>query len=172
MSILHCETFVPRPLGEVFAFFADASNLERITPPELRFEILTPLPLVMAEGVLIDYRLRLLGVPFGWRTRISRWDPPSSFVDEQLRGPYAEWVHTHTFQSVPGGTRVTDDVRYRLPFGALGRLGAPLVRIQLERIFGFRQRRILELLGPLRPSAGTAASPRSPGAPGSGFPPP
>jgi ligand-binding SRPBCC domain-containing protein len=148
MSVLRFETLVPRPLAEVFAFFAEAENLERITPPELRFSVLTPLPLVMAEGLLIDYRLRLMGIPFGWRTRIARWDPPRSFVDEQLRGPYTEWVHTHSFRSVDGGTLVSDEVRYRLPLHPLGLLANPFVRLHLERIFGFRRRRMLELLGP------------------------
>jgi ligand-binding SRPBCC domain-containing protein len=132
---------------EVFDFFAAAENLERITPPELNFRILTPLPIRMGTGTLIEYRLRLFAVPFRWRTRISHWDPGVAFVDEQLTGPYAQWVHTHRFQDVEGGTLVRDEVRYRLPFFPIGEVAYPLVRFQLGRIFGYRARRLGELMG-------------------------
>jgi ligand-binding SRPBCC domain-containing protein len=142
---LRREQVVPHGLDEVYAFFADAFNLERITPPELRFRVLTPAPIDIREGTLIDYRLSLFGVPFGWRTRISAWQPPFMFVDEQLRGPYREWIHTHTFESLPGGTRLTDHVQYRLPLYPFGQAALPLVRRQVEHIFDYRARVIAEV---------------------------
>lgn len=145
--LLTAETLIPRPRPEVFDFFAAAENLERITPPELNFQIRSPLPIRMEAGALIEYRLRLFGLPFRWRTRISQWDPGVSFVDEQLEGPYALWEHTHRFRDAVGGTLVSDEVRYRLPFFPFGEIAYPLVRLQLRRIFSFRARRLRELLG-------------------------
>jgi ligand-binding SRPBCC domain-containing protein len=130
---------VPLPREQVFAFFADAANLERITPRELAFRILTPQPIPMHEGALIDYRLRLFGVPLRWQARIARWQPPIGFVDEQLRGPYRVWRHIHRFHDGGATTTVEDVVHYGLPLAPFGEIFHPLVRLQLERIFRFRQ---------------------------------
>lgn len=144
--ILRTSMFVPRPRAEVFAFFADARNLERITPPELKFKVVTPEPIVIEKGALIDYRLGLFGMSFGWRTLISAWDEPNRFVDEQLRGPYKSWHHTHTFVDEGNGTRIQDEVRYELPLTPLGDVAYPIVRLQLRRIFNYRQKIIGKLL--------------------------
>ena len=138
---------LPQPAERVFAFFANAENLELITPPELAFRILTPTPLDIREDAIIDYRLRLFGVPFSWRTRIVEWRPTDYFVDEQIRGPYRHWRHRHTFDEVDGGTRMTDRVEYRLPLQPAGALALPLVRWQLDRIFRYRADTIRQLLG-------------------------
>jgi ligand-binding SRPBCC domain-containing protein len=131
---------VPLLREEVFAFFANAANLERITPPELSFRILTPQPIPVHEGALIDYGLRLFGVPLRWQALISRWEPPVGFVDEQLRGPYRVWEHTHRFRDGGGGVTIVEDVvRYGMPFAPLGEIFHPAVRLQLERIFRYRR---------------------------------
>jgi len=148
VHVLERTQVVARPRGEVFAFFADARNLEAITPAFLHFQIAPPIPEAIRPGTLIEYRLSLFGVPFRWRTRIEAFEPATRFVDVQLRGPYRLWEHTHTFEDAPGGTRVGDRVRYALPLGPFGEAVHPIfVRRTLERIFDHRRDRIAELLG-------------------------
>ena len=110
--LLTASMTVSKPIEEVFEFFSDAGNLETITPEFLNFRILSQLPIEMEVGALIDYRLRLYGIPFRWRTKISHWEPPVRFVDEQMRGPYRQWHHEHTFETVAEGTLCKDLVHY------------------------------------------------------------
>jgi hypothetical protein len=149
---------IPRPRGEVFAFFADAANLQAITPSFLRFRIRSPMPVEMRPGARIDYSLTLFGLRFEWRTHITRWEPGVRFVDEQESGPYARWRHTHEFADDGEGTVMTDVVEYALPFGPLGRLARwLLVRRTLDRIFDFRRDTIARRFGaPTAASAGAA----------------
>lgn len=142
---LERSVFLPRPRPEVFAFFADARNLERITPPFLLFRILTPDPIVMRAGTLIDYEIHLYGIPVRWRTRIEEYDADSSFTDVQLSGPYRTWRHHHQFHEVPSGTEMHDRVDYEMPYGTLGALTRRLfVRAALDRIFDYRTHAITE----------------------------
>jgi ligand-binding SRPBCC domain-containing protein len=137
---------LPLARERLFPFFADAVNLQLITPPELQFRIVTPLPIAMAEGAVIEYRLRLLGVPFAWVTRIAAWNPPQEFVDEQLEGPYRKWIHKHLFVETSEGTRMHDAVTYELPLYPVGELAAPLVHLQIRRIFAYRARALKRAL--------------------------
>ncbi|MFN8548538.1 MAG: SRPBCC family protein [Candidatus Eisenbacteria bacterium] len=145
MHHLEREACYPRGLEEVFGFFADAGNLEAITPPWLRFRILTPLPIEMRVGALIDYRLSLHGVPIRWRTEITSWEPPHRFVDEQRRGPYRFWRHEHAFEAEAGVVRVRDRVQYAHLGGPL--LQALLIEPDLRRIFDYRMEVIASRLG-------------------------
>lgn len=142
---LETEVWLPRSREEVFPFFAEARNLGAITPPWLKFEVLTPAPIEMRAGTLIDYRIKVHGVPFRWRTEIAEWQPPHRFVDVQLSGPYLLWRHTHTFEERDGGTLCRDHVRYRPRGGAL--IHWLFVRRDVERIFQYRQQRLRELFG-------------------------
>ena len=140
---LTAEMFVALPREEVFGFFADARELGRITPPWLDFKILTPMPVEMQQGTLLDYRIRLRGIPIRWRTEICVWEPSSRFVDQQLKGPYRRWYHEHTFESVDGGTLVKDNVHYMVPFGDL--VHRLFVKSDLVKIFQFRQDTLKEI---------------------------
>lgn len=134
------EQFIDRPLGDVFAFFADANNLQRITPAWLRFEMVTPAPVEMRAGARIDYRIRLHHVPIVWKTLIREWDPPHRFVDAQIQGPYRVWEHTHEFAAVSNGTLVRDVVEYELPAGWLGEVVRRLfVARDIAAIFDHRR---------------------------------
>ena len=145
---LQTTLWLPQPADRVFAFFADAANLETLTPPWLRFRILTPLPIAMAAGTRLDYRLRYRGLPLRWRTEILAWEPPHRFVDSQIKGPYRRWVHEHTFVEQDGGTLATDNVEYALLGGAL--TNALLIGRDVERIFAYRRQRLHEIFGAAR----------------------
>lgn len=139
------ELWLPKPREQVFAFFSDARNLQAITPDWLDFCVLTPGPILMRPGTLIDYRLRLHGFSIRWQTEITAWEPPARFVDEQRRGPYRAWIHEHRFEAGDNGTLVIDGVRYRPPGGRL--VDWLFVRRDVERIFHFRRGRLSEIFG-------------------------
>jgi ligand-binding SRPBCC domain-containing protein len=151
MFELDREQWVARPRDRLFPFFAKPENLALITPPELEFRLLTPSPVEMSQGRLIDYSVRLMGFPVRWRTLVSSYQPPDRFVDEQLLGPYSFWHHEHRFVSRYGGTLMVDRVRYVLPLAAGGPLGDALhrlyVRPNLDRIFDFRREVFASLFG-------------------------
>ena len=130
------ELWLPQQPQDVFPFFADAFNLERLTPPSLGFQVLTPPPIEMKVGTLIDYRVRLRGIPMRWQSEITEWEPPHRFVDEQLRGPYRLWIHEHAFTSQDGGTMAKDTVRYAVLGGAI--VQRLFVASELKRIFQYR----------------------------------
>jgi ligand-binding SRPBCC domain-containing protein len=139
------EQWLPRPLAEVFPFFADARNLGRLTPDWLSFNVLTPEPIPMAVGTTIDYRISWRGIPLRWTSEIAVWDPPHRFVDRQVRGPYRLWHHEHRFEESEGGTSVIDEVEYAVWGGAIAnRLG---VARDVERIFAYRRQRLEEMFG-------------------------
>ncbi len=147
-KIFEREQWVPHPLADVFAFFSDAHNLEALTPEFLHFKVLSTSTAALGEGTLINYRLSLHGLPMHWQSRIEEWQPGKKFVDQQIKGPYSLWQHTHEFEAVDGGTLIRDRVRYRLPLGALGDLVAGgFVGNDLERIFDYRYATIAERFG-------------------------
>jgi ligand-binding SRPBCC domain-containing protein len=144
--LLECGMVVPRPLADVFAVYETPLNLARITPPWLRFHIATKERVVMQPGARIDYTIRWMGLPMRWRTVITAYEPPHRFVDEQERGPYVLWRHTHTFSETAEGVLVGDAVQYRLPLGPLGDLTHTLmVKRQLQEIFRYRQRAVAKI---------------------------
>lgn len=137
------------PIEKTFDFFADAGNLEQITPPELKFRITTPQPINIKKGTLIDYKLKLRGFPISWQTLISEWNPPYAFTDEALKSPYKQWIHRHTFtENINGGTDIIDEVRYRLPFEPFGDLMHWYVKRELDYIFDYRQKTVSQILQP------------------------
>lgn len=140
---LKTEQWLPRPLGEIFPFFADARNLQVLTPPWLNFEILTPGVIEMHPGTLIDYRLRLHGITLRWQSEITAWEPPHRFLDEQRRGPYRMWHHEHRFEEAGGKTLVSDHIRYAVPGGWL--VNRLLVAPDVHRIFSWRREKLQEL---------------------------
>jgi ligand-binding SRPBCC domain-containing protein len=145
--VLTTSQLIRRDRDEVFAFFSDACQLENITPPFLKFKILTPRPIELKKGALIDYSIRLRVVPITWRTEISEWEPPFRFADRQLNGPYKQWIHEHTFESVPEGTLVRDRVHYICPGGPFSPLvHALFVKRDVVNIFKYRQKRLDEIL--------------------------
>ena len=154
---LRSSILLEHPQEAVFAFFSDAFQLEKITPEWLRFRVLTAPPIVIQQGCLIDYRIRLRGIPIFWRTEISSWNPPFAFTDRQIRGPYRLWEHLHTFESVAGGTLASDDVRYRVPGGRLANWA--FVQRELRRIFEFRQQQMRQLFPPQRMHLAAAGLP-------------
>ena len=140
---LDAEQWFSQPVEALFPFFARASNLERITPPFLKFKMLTPEPEQITEGTLIDYQLRLHGIPIRWRTRIAVWDPPHRFVDEQIKGPYRKWWHEHTFERMDGGTLAKDHVDYLVPGGQL--IHQLLVKKDVQQIFAYRAQALAQI---------------------------
>jgi ligand-binding SRPBCC domain-containing protein len=144
--ILEREQIIQKPLTEIFEFFAEAGNLERITPPELKFHIITPQPIEIKKGTLIDYTLKLRGIPITWRTEITEWNPPFSFTDTALNSPYKQWIHLHTFETGKRGETIMKDlVRYRLPFEPLGDLAHFFVKKELKYIFDYRYQAVEEI---------------------------
>lgn len=148
VEVFTAKQYIPKPVDQVFPFFSSAENLERITPPWLNFWIKKKSTDAIEQGTLIDYELRLYGVPFGWRTRIEAWVPDREFIDTQLKGPYSLWHHTHRFEKLGNGTLMRDVVRFKVPFGLLGELSAGwFVRRDVSRIFGYRRKIIDEIFG-------------------------
>lgn len=148
VHLISREQLVPSPKADVFAFFADATNLERLTPSFLHFQILTTPPIKMGKGTRLDYSIALFGLPMKWRTHIVEWQPELSFVDEQESGPYAFWRHTHEFEERGEHTLIRDRVEYALPFGPLGSLAHVLaVKRTLKSIFDYRRDAACRIFG-------------------------
>lgn len=157
LSSIRREITVRLPLEETFAFFCDARNLEMLTPEWLSFRLLTPAPIDMRRGTVIDYRIRIHGFPVRWRTEITEWDPPHRFIDLQLRGPYRWWHHEHRFEPCGEGTRIIDEVEYRAPLRWISH--ALFVRRDVERIFDYRAQALGRMFGMTSACRDDAASP-------------
>jgi ligand-binding SRPBCC domain-containing protein len=145
MFQFQAQLWLPRPRDEVFAFFSNALNLEKITPPWLQFHVTTPAPIQMQAGTEIGYRIKIRGIPARWRSRITVWEPPNRFVDEQLRGPYRKWIHEHSFTDERGGTTCEDKVQYAPPGGTI--TNKLFVERDVRNIFAYRTQRLLEIFG-------------------------
>jgi ligand-binding SRPBCC domain-containing protein len=162
---MQLEQWVAKPLDRVFPFFSQPENLALITPPDLGFRLLTPQPVNMEKGRVIDYTIRVLGLPTRWRTLITRYEPPLCFVDEQINGPYSFWHHLHRFERRHDGTLLLDELSYALPVVLMGParelVHTLYVRPALERIFGYRRRMFADLFGGVE-TVGAPPSARAP----------
>ena len=141
--ILETETYIPKPLNEVFDFFSKAENLNKLTPPDVHFKIMTPLPIDMKKGTLIDYRIKLNNIPFYWKTEITEWNPPFKFADNQVKGPYQTWFHEHSFVEKDGKTYMKDKITYL----SKGWILVPLlhwlfVDKKVKQIFEYREKQL------------------------------
>lgn len=144
--VLEVTTIINKPLDIVFDFFSKAENLNELTPPELSFKILTPLPIEMRKGAIIDYRIKLNGIPFNWKTEICTWEPGKQFTDQQLKGPYVKWHHTHSFEAMGNQTKMTDRIEYLSPGWFLEPLIHHLfVKKRVEGIFIYREQKLHEI---------------------------
>jgi ligand-binding SRPBCC domain-containing protein len=149
--VLNLKMDIPAGIEEVFGFISDIGNLERVTPPDLDFTVITPRPVAFAEGTIFDYRLRMFGFPLSWRSQIKRFEPPNLIIDEQLSGPYKLWLHMHYFREADGMTSMVDEIHYELPLSPFGDVALPLVHRELQRIFQFRSEVMFETLTGGRP---------------------
>ena len=143
---LNKSQFIRKPIDEVFSFFSNPENLEKLTPKYLKFKIITPLPIIMDKGQTIEYTIKLRGFSMRWSSIISLYNPPYSFIDEQVMGPYSKWHHTHKFTEIDDGTLIEDDVIYRIPLGWIGKLANYIfVKNDLEKIFQYRKEKIIKI---------------------------
>ncbi len=146
MHILTKTTVINKPLSEVFEFFSNAENLNKITPPDMQFKILTPLPIIIKKGTLIDYKIKVNGIPFNWQTEISEWEPNKRFVDKQLKGPYRVWIHEHTFEEKDGKTIMNDHVQFLSPGWFLEPIINKLfIEKKVKGIFAYREKILTNL---------------------------
>jgi ligand-binding SRPBCC domain-containing protein len=146
MHILTKTTVINKTLSEVFEFFSNAENLNKITPPDMQFKILTPLPIIIKKGTLIDYKIKVNGIPFKWQTEISEWEPNKRFVDKQLKGPYRVWIHEHTFEEKDGKTIMNDHVQFLSPGWFLEPIINKLfIEKKVKGIFAYREKILTNL---------------------------